>query len=76
MDCVQFYQLYRYEQLDEEGFVVATRYRSFTLCWIWPREMEHLLVRCGFDVEALYGWFNSRPFDADSTEQIWVARRP
>ena len=72
----RIYQQYRYEQLDDEGFVVATRYRSFTLCYIWPREMEHLLVRCGFDVEALYGWFNRRPFDADSTEQIWVARRP
>jgi hypothetical protein len=76
VDCVQFYQQYRYEQLDDEGFVVATRYRSFTLCYIWPREMEHLLARCGFEVEALYGWFDRRPFDADSAEQIWVARRP
>jgi SAM-dependent methyltransferase len=72
----RIHQQYRYEQLDDEGFVVATRYRSFTLCYIWPREMEHLLTRCGFEVEALYGWFDRRPFDADSTEQIWVARRP
>jgi ubiquinone/menaquinone biosynthesis C-methylase UbiE len=71
----RIYQQYRYEQLDDEGFVVATRYRSFTLCYIWPREMEHLLARCGFEVEALYGWFDRRPFDADSAEQIWVVRR-
>ena len=72
----RIYQHYRYEQLDDEGFVVATRYRSFTLCYIWPREMEHLLVRCGFEIDDLHGWFDRRPFDANSTEQIWVARRP
>jgi ubiquinone/menaquinone biosynthesis C-methylase UbiE len=68
-------QRFRYEQLDDEGFVVATRHRSYTLCYIWPREMEHLLARCGFEIEAVYGWFDRRPFDADSQEQIWVARR-
>ena len=72
----RIYQQYRYEQLDSEGFVVATRYRSFTLCYIWPREMEHLLVRCGFESEAVYGWFDRRPFDGDSKEQIWVACKP
>jgi ubiquinone/menaquinone biosynthesis C-methylase UbiE len=72
----RIYQHYRYEQLDDEGFVVATRYRSFTLCYIWPREMEHLLVRCGFEIDDLHGWFDRRPFDTNSTEQIWVARRP
>ena len=69
------YQQYRYEQLDDDGFVVATRYRNFTLCYIWPREMEHLLARCGYEVEAVYGWFDRRPLDAHSGEQIWVARR-
>jgi ubiquinone/menaquinone biosynthesis C-methylase UbiE len=71
----RIYQQYRYEQLDDEGFVVATRYRSFTLCYIWPREMEHLLARCGYEVEAVYGWFDRRPLDAHSGEQIWIARR-
>jgi SAM-dependent methyltransferase len=69
-------QQFRYEELDDEGSVVATRYRSFSLCYIWPREMEHLLVRCGFEIEALYGWFDRSAFDADSKEQIWIARRP
>jgi SAM-dependent methyltransferase len=72
----RIYQHYRYEQLDDEGFVVATRYRSFTLCYIWPREMEHLLVRCGFEVEGVHGWFDRRLFDAHSVEQIWLAQRP
>jgi SAM-dependent methyltransferase len=71
----RIYQQYRYEQVDDEGFVVATRYRSFTLCYIWPREMEHLLARCGYVVEAAHGWFDRRPLDAQSAEQIWIARR-
>lgn len=71
----RIYQRYRYEQLDEQGFVVAERYRSFTLCYIWPREMEHLLARCGYQVEAVYGWFDRRPLDGNSAEQIWVASR-
>jgi hypothetical protein len=75
VNCAQFYQQYRHEQLDDERFVVATRYRCFTLCYIWPREMEHLLARCGFEIEDVYGGFDRRPLDEDSTEQIWVARR-
>jgi SAM-dependent methyltransferase len=71
----RIYQHYRYEQLDDEGFVLATRYRNFTLCYIWPREMEHLLARCGYEIEAVYGWFDRRPLDGQSGEQIWVARR-
>jgi SAM-dependent methyltransferase len=67
---------FRYEQLDGEGGVVSVRYRDLTLCYMWPREMEHLLARCGFEIEGLYGWFDRRPFDAKSVEQVWVARKP
>ena len=66
----------RYEQLGDDGSVVATRYRTMTLCYIWPREMEHLLARCGFEIEAVYGGFDRRSLKATSSEQIWVARRP
>jgi hypothetical protein len=65
----------RYEQVDENGNIVDTQYRNLTLCYIWPREMAHLLVRCGFEVEATYGWFDRRPLDASSQEQVWVALR-
>ncbi len=66
---------FRYEQVDTRGAVIATRCRELSLCYIWPREMEHLLVRCGFEIEALYGWFDHRPFEARSSEQVWIARR-
>jgi len=71
----RIHEQFRYEQLDDEGFVIATRYRTMTLCYIWPREMEHLLARCGFEIEAVYGGFDRRPLDAKSSEQIWLARR-
>lgn len=69
-------QRYRYDSLDADGSVITTRYRRFSLCYIWPREMEHLLVRCGYEIEALHGWFDRGPFGSDSSEQIWVVRRP
>jgi SAM-dependent methyltransferase len=72
----RIYQRFRYEELDEDGNVLSARYRGYTLCYIWPREMEHLLVRCGFEIVDQYGWFDRRPFDGRSTEQVWVARRP
>ena len=30
----------------------------------------------GLEVEALYGWFDRRPFDEQSEEMVWVARKP
>ncbi len=43
---------------------------------IYRYEMEHLLARSGFEIEALYGDFDVRPLTEDCREMIWVARRP
>jgi ubiquinone/menaquinone biosynthesis C-methylase UbiE len=37
-------------------------------------EMEHLLARAGFEVEALYGDFYRQELQDTSSEMIWVAR--
>jgi SAM-dependent methyltransferase len=37
-------------------------------------EMEHLLARVGFEVEALYGDFFRQELRDESTEMIWVVR--
>jgi SAM-dependent methyltransferase len=37
-------------------------------------EIEHLLLRCGFTVEALYGDFFRNPLADNSENMIWVAR--
>ena len=64
-----------YEWVDEARQTVARRHRHYTLCYIHRNEMEHLLARCGFEVEALYGDFEGGAFGPESTEMVWVARR-
>jgi SAM-dependent methyltransferase len=55
---------------------VDTIETGFDLRAIHRYEFEHLLIRAGFEVEALYGWFDERPLEGDAREQIWVARKP
>jgi SAM-dependent methyltransferase len=47
-----------------------------SLWWATRREWEGLLDVAGLEVEALYGWFDRRPFDEESREFVWVARKP
>lgn len=46
---------------------------SFHQRYYFRYEVEHLLARGGFRVEALYGGFEREPFDYISGEMIWVA---
>jgi SAM-dependent methyltransferase len=64
------------DELDDEGVVLRRRYRRLRFSWVEPGQMRALLVESGFEVAALYGDFDRRPFDDRSTEQVWVARRP
>ncbi len=47
-----------------------------SLWWVTKSEWEGLIDVAGLEVEALYGWFDRRPFDEDSREFVWVARKP
>jgi SAM-dependent methyltransferase len=49
-----------------------------TIClwWATKSEWEGLIDVTGLEVEALYGGFNREPFDDDSLEFVWVARKP
>ena len=49
---------------------------TITAWWVTRAELEGLLDVAGLETEALYGWFDKRPFDDDSTEFVWVARKP
>jgi hypothetical protein len=42
--------------------------------WFFRYELEHLLARAGFAVEALYGDFDRRPYAVDVPEIVIVAR--
>jgi hypothetical protein len=39
------------------------------------REWLGLIDVAGLEVEALYGWFDRRPFEEESGEFVWVTRR-
>ena len=39
-------------------------------------EMQHLLERAGFVIEGLYGGFERQALVNDSSEMVWVVRRP
>jgi hypothetical protein len=46
---------------------------SFELHWLDEPEWRHLLATADFDVDALHGWFDRRPF-AGEEDMIWVCR--
>ncbi len=47
-----------------------------SLWWATKNEWLGLLDVAGLETEALYGWFDRRPFDDESREFVWVARKP
>ena len=40
----------------------------------FSQELDALLHYNGFTIEHKYGWFDGRPFDADSPKQLIVCR--
>jgi SAM-dependent methyltransferase len=49
--------------------------RTLSLWWCTRSEWEGLLDVSGLETEALYGWFDRRPFDERAREFVWVARK-
>ena len=49
---------------------------TLSLWWVARSEWEALVDVAGLEVEALYGWFDRRPFDDTSREFVWVVRKP
>jgi ubiquinone/menaquinone biosynthesis C-methylase UbiE len=64
-----------WEQLDPDGRVIE-RLESgpVRLHCVFRTEMEHLLARASFIVEAVYGDFFRQALQDDSSEMIWVAK--
>ena len=63
-----------FEETDKTGEVVSRTYGRLQLRYVFRYEMEYLLERCGFAVEALYGDFHRSDFPGYG-EQIWIARK-
>lgn len=63
------------EVYDGERLADATE-TTLRLRTVYRYEFEHLLARTGFEVEALYGDFNEKPYGPGPDEMIWIARKP
>jgi len=67
---------FRYVPAENRIDVVRDDGALMRLWWATKSEWEGLLEAAGLETEALYGWFDKRPFDEESTEFVWVARKP
>jgi ubiquinone/menaquinone biosynthesis C-methylase UbiE len=62
-----------YERISPEGVVTEKVVGRFTLRYIFPAELHHLLRLNGLKVVQRYGSFAKAPFDQNSSELIIVA---
>jgi SAM-dependent methyltransferase len=62
------------DRVEADGRVQRTLF-PFSLRYLYPGEVEHLLSRAGLEVEALYGSYDLDAFDDQSERMIAVARR-
>lgn len=63
-----------YDELDAEG-LVRRAVLPFTMRWLYRYELEHLLARAGFELEALYGSYELDAYRGESELMLAVARR-
>ena len=47
---------------------------TMDLAWLEAPEWRELLEQAGFAIDALYGWFDRRPY-RDGEDMVWIARR-
>jgi SAM-dependent methyltransferase len=72
-ECQVMNQYYILEELNEQGEVIRKLYFPLRRRYVHRYEMQFLLELSGFEVEALYGDFQKRPYHYKG-EQIWIAR--
>lgn len=63
------------EELNEEGEVLRRTYSTGELRYLHRFEAEHLLARCGLEIEAVYEDFFKAEFHASAEDVVYVARR-
>jgi SAM-dependent methyltransferase len=66
----------RYAVGDGRVDIVLDSGETSSLWWATKNEWLGLLDVSGLETEALYGWFDRRPFGDESREFVWVARKP
>jgi SAM-dependent methyltransferase len=63
-----------YDELDAEGRV-RRNVLPFTMRWLYRYELEHLLARAGFALEAVYGSYDLDEYRTESALMLAVARK-
>jgi SAM-dependent methyltransferase len=66
----------RYVPADGRVEIARDDAATIRLWWATKEEWDGLIEVAGLEVEALYGWFDRRPFDDESLEFVYVARKP
>ena len=66
----------RYAVGDGRVDIVLESGETSSLWWATRNEWLGLLDVAGLELEELYGWFDRRPFDDESREFVFVARKP
>jgi SAM-dependent methyltransferase len=66
----------RYAVGDGRVDIVLDTGEASSLWWATKNEWLGLLDVAGLELEALYGWFDRRPFDDESREFVFITRRP
>ena len=60
-------------EIESEGRELEKTDAEFDMRWFTQFEMEHLLARTGFSLEAVYGSFDREPVGQDASDLIFVA---
>lgn len=63
------------DHLDGEGAVTRRVHSEMVVRQNSPGEVEHALVRAGYQLVDRWGWFDGRPFGPASTEMVVAATR-
>jgi SAM-dependent methyltransferase len=66
----------RYAVGDSRVDIVLDSGETSSLWWATKNEWHGPIDVSGLELEALYGWFDRRPFDDESREFVWIARKP
>ena len=67
---------YRYVPADNRIELQRDDGATIHIWWATKEEWDGLIDVAGLEVEALYGWFDRRPFDDESSEFVYVTRKP
>jgi SAM-dependent methyltransferase len=66
----------RYVSADNRIEIQRDDAETIRIWWATKEEWDGLIDVAGLEIEALYRWFDRRPFDDESLEFVYVARKP